>query len=122
MLKDVFDFKYEYNVDDSLRFFKIGIVGFGNFGQFLVKRMVKQGYNVLVYLRIDYIDVVVEFGVLYYLDFDDLFEEYFEVIFLCMLIFLIEKVFKLFLFQRLKRSMFFVDVFFVKEFLRNVFF
>ncbi|CAN7116052.1 unnamed protein product [Brassica rapa subsp. narinosa] len=121
MSKDVSDFKYEYNADDSSRLLKIGIVGFGNFGQFLAKRMVKQGHNVLAYSRTDYTDAAAELGVSYYSDLDDLFEEHPEVILLCTSILSTEKVLKSLPFQRLKRSTLFVDVLSVKEFPRNAF-
>ncbi|KFK22706.1 hypothetical protein AALP_AAs49083U000100 [Arabis alpina] len=118
--------KYEYNpqvsgsVNDSSRL-KIGIVGFGNFGQFLAKTMVRQGHTVLAYSRTDYTDVAAELGVSYLSDLDDLFEEHPEVILLCTSILSTEKVLKSLPFQRLKRSTLFVDVLSVKEFPRNSF-
>lgn len=42
---------------------KIGIVGFGNFGQFLAQRMISQGHKVLAYSRTDYKDVAHTMGV-----------------------------------------------------------
>lgn len=42
---------------------KIGIVGFGNFGQFLAERMISQGHKVLAYSRTDYKDVAHTMGV-----------------------------------------------------------
>ncbi|WZZ40564.1 hypothetical protein YC2023_036823 [Brassica napus] len=120
--KDVAAFKYEYNIaDDSSRLLKIGIVGFGNFGQFLARTMVKQGHTVLAYSRTDYTDAAAELGVSYYSDLDDLFEEHPEVILLCTSILSTEKVLKSLPFQRLKRSTLFVDVLSVKEFPRNAF-
>ncbi|KAL1194868.1 Arogenate dehydrogenase 1 [Cardamine amara subsp. amara] len=123
--KDV-AFKYEYNpelsgsVNDGSRL-KIGIVGFGNFGQFLAKTMVKQGHKVLAYSRTDYTDEAAKLGVSYIPDIDDLFEEHPEVILLCTSILSTEKVLKSLPFQRLKRSTLFVDVLSVKEFPRNLF-
>ncbi|KAL0844861.1 hypothetical protein Bca101_018107 [Brassica carinata] len=122
MSKDVTASKYEYNADDnSSRLLKIGIVGFGNFGQFLAKTMVKQGHTVLAYSRTDYTDAAEEIGVSYFSDLDDLFEEHPEVILLCTSILSTEKVLKSLPFQRLKRSTLFVDVLSVKEFPRNAF-
>ncbi|CAN8232486.1 unnamed protein product [Cochlearia groenlandica] len=118
--------KYEYNpqlssnVNDDSRL-KIGIVGFGNFGQFLAKTMVKQGHTVLAYSRTDYTDVASEVGVTYFVELDDLFQEHPEVILLCTSILSTEKVLKSLPFQRLKRSTLFVDVLSVKEFPRNLF-
>lgn len=115
--------KYEYNNtdDDSWRLLKIGIVGFGNFGQFLAKTMVKQGHAVLAYSRTDYTDAAAELGVSYFSDIDDMFEEHPEVVLLCTSILSTEKVLKSLSFQRLKRSTLFVDVLSVKEFPRNAF-
>ncbi|CAA7022936.1 unnamed protein product [Microthlaspi erraticum] len=118
--------RYEYNaevsgsVNERSRL-KIGIVGFGNFGQFLAKTMVKQGHTVLAYSRSDYTDEAVKLGVSYIQDLDDLFEEHPEVILLCTSILSTEKVLKSLPFQRLKRSTLFVDVLSVKEFPRNSF-
>ncbi|KAF8086038.1 hypothetical protein N665_0636s0010 [Sinapis alba] len=119
--KDVADIKYEYKVNDSLRLLKIGIVGFGNFGQFLAKTMVKQGHTVLAYSRTDYTDAAAKLGVSYFSDLDDLFEEHPEVVLLCTSILSTGKVLKSLPFQRLKRSTLFVDVLSVKEFPRNSF-
>lgn len=41
---------------------KVGIVGFGNFGQFLAERMCQQGHTVLAYSRGDYADVARRIG------------------------------------------------------------
>ncbi|EOA18719.1 hypothetical protein CARUB_v10007297mg [Capsella rubella] len=118
--------KYEYNpqlsgsVNDGSRL-KIGIVGFGNFGQFLAKTMVKQSHTVLAYSRTNYTDEAAKLGVSYFSDLDDLFEEHPEVILLCTSILSTEKVLKSLPFQRLRRSTLFVDVLSVKEFPRNLF-
>lgn len=45
---------------------KVGIVGFGNFGQFLAARIVKQGHRVLAYSRTDYSEKAQELGVAYF--------------------------------------------------------
>ncbi|CAH8383708.1 unnamed protein product [Eruca vesicaria subsp. sativa] len=116
--KDDADFNYGYN---TARWLKIGIVGFGNFGQFLAKTMVKQGHTVLAYSRTDYTDAASKLGVVFYSDVDDLFEEDPEVILLCTSILSTEKVLKSLPFQRLKRGTLFVDVLSVKEFPRNAF-
>ncbi|KAJ4832898.1 Arogenate dehydrogenase 1, chloroplastic [Turnera subulata] len=117
---------YEYNpevsavVDDSSKL-KVGIVGFGNFGQFLAKTFVRQGHTVLSYSRTDYSNVAKQFGVSYFSDADDFCEEHPEVIVLCTSILSTGKVFKSLPLQRLKRSTLFVDVLSVKEFPRNLF-
>ncbi|KAK9193341.1 hypothetical protein WN944_004038 [Citrus x changshan-huyou] len=101
---------------------KIAIVGFGNFGQFLAKTIVRQGHTVLAYSRTDYSDVARKMGVSYFSDADDLCEEHPEVVLLCTSILSTEKVLKSLPFQRLKRSTLFVDVLSVKEFPRKLFF
>lgn len=45
---------------------KIGIVGFGNFGQFLAERIRKQGHTVIAYSRGDYVDVARKMNVSYF--------------------------------------------------------
>ncbi|XP_050374962.1 pyrophosphate-energized vacuolar membrane proton pump-like [Argentina anserina] len=100
---------------------KIGIVGFGNFGQFLAKTIVRQGHRVLAYSRTDYCDVAQQLGVSYFLDADDFCEEHPEVILLCTSILSTEKVLMSLPLQRLKRSTLFVDVLSVKEFPRSLF-
>ncbi|KAJ7976710.1 Arogenate dehydrogenase [Quillaja saponaria] len=100
---------------------KIAIIGFGNFGQFLAKAMVRQGHDVLAYSRSDYSDVVQELGIYCFSDADDLCEEHPEVILLCTSILSTEKVLKSLPVQRLKRNTLFVDVLSVKEFPRNLF-
>lgn len=100
---------------------KIAIVGFGNFGQFLAKSMVRQGHTILAYSRTDYSDVAREMGISYFSNVDDLFEEHPEVVLLCTSILSTEKVLKSLPLQRLKRSTLFVDVLSVKEFPRNLF-
>ena len=58
---------------------KIAIIGFGNFGQFLAKTIVKQGHHVLAYSRSDYSRAAAEIGVRFFSDADDLCEEHPEV-------------------------------------------
>ncbi|KAK4764326.1 hypothetical protein SAY87_013764 [Trapa incisa] len=100
---------------------KIGIIGFGNFGQFLAKTFVRQGHEVLAHSRTNYSDVADSMGVSFFSDVDDLFEEHPEVILLCTSILSVEKVLKSLPVQRLKRSTLFVDVLSVKEFPRSLF-
>ena len=117
---------YEYKgqifqpIDDSSKL-KVAIVGFGNFGQFLAKTIVRQGHTVLAYSRSNYSDAAQELGVSYFSDADDLCEEHPEVILLCTSILSTEQVLKSLPLQRLKRSTLFVDVLSVKEFPRSLF-
>lgn len=45
---------------------KVGIVGFGNFGQFLAERILKHGHKVLAHSRRDYSDKAQRLGVTYF--------------------------------------------------------
>ncbi|XP_010250266.1 PREDICTED: arogenate dehydrogenase 2, chloroplastic-like [Nelumbo nucifera] len=117
---------YDYEAKINDRFekrtkLKIAIVGFGNFGQFLAKTIVRQGHTVLVHSRSNYSDVARELGVVFFSDPDDLCEEHPEVILLCTSITSTESVLRSFPVQRLKRNTLFVDVLSVKEFPRNLF-
>ncbi len=58
---------------------KIGIVGFGTFGQFLAKRMVAKGHQVIATSRTPYDEVARKIGVEFYQDLDDFCEEHPEV-------------------------------------------
>ncbi|CAO2841164.1 unnamed protein product [Amaranthus hypochondriacus] len=100
---------------------KIAIIGFGNFGQFLAKTIVKQGHRVLAYSRSDYSRAAKDIGVEYFNDADDLCEEHPEVILLCTSILSTEKVLRSLPLHRLRRSTLFVDVLSVKEFPRSLF-
>ncbi|KAF3453064.1 hypothetical protein FNV43_RR03497 [Rhamnella rubrinervis] len=105
--------------DDSK--LKIAVIGFGNFGQFLAKTMVRQGHTVLAYSRSDYSDVAQKLGVRYFSDADDLCEEHPEVVLLCTSILSTDKVIRSLPLHRLKRNTLFVDVLSVKEFPKNLF-
>jgi len=103
--------------EDGLCRLKIGIVGFGTFGQFLAKRFVSQGHAVLATSRSDkYLPVAEELGVEYFSNVDDFCEEHPEVVVLCTSILSTERVVQKFPFLRLKRNTLLVDVLSVKEF------
>lgn len=95
---------------------KIGIVGFGTFGQFLAKRMVQAGHEVIATSRSPYHDIAAQIGVSYFTDADDFCEEHPEVVILATSILSTESVLAALPVQRLKRSTLFVDVLSVKEF------
>ncbi|KAL4431139.1 hypothetical protein ABPG75_006395 [Micractinium tetrahymenae] len=95
---------------------KIGIVGFGTFGQFLARRMVQAGHEVIATSRSPYHDVAAAMGVKYFTDADDFCEEHPEVVILASSILSLESVLARLPVQRLKRSTLFVDVLSVKEF------
>ncbi|KAJ8449878.1 hypothetical protein Cgig2_029240 [Carnegiea gigantea] len=100
---------------------KIAIIGFGNFGQFLAKTIVKQGHHVLAYSRSDYSRAAADIGVRFFSDADDLCEEHPEVILLCTSILSTERVLRSLPLHRLRRSTLFADVLSVKEFPRSLF-
>lgn len=95
---------------------KIGIVGFGTFGQFLAKRMVQAGHEVIATSRSPYQDVAAQIGVGYFTDANDFCEEHPEVVIMATSILSLEAVLASLPVQRLKRSTLFVDVLSVKEF------
>jgi lactate dehydrogenase-like 2-hydroxyacid dehydrogenase len=44
----------------------IGVVGFGNFGRFMAKRMIEHGHKVLAYSRSDYSQIAADMGAHYF--------------------------------------------------------
>ncbi|KAK1437437.1 hypothetical protein QVD17_03228 [Tagetes erecta] len=117
-------FDYESKLSDRIaksKTLKIAIVGFGNFGQFIAKTLVRQGHTVLAHSRTDYSAVAADLGVAFYSNADDLCEEHPEVILLCTSILSTDKVLRSLPLQRLKRSTLFVDVLSVKEFAKDLF-
>ncbi|MEW5314382.1 MAG: hypothetical protein WDW38_005888 [Sanguina aurantia] len=95
---------------------RVGIVGFGNFGQFLAKRLVDRGHTVIATSRTPYDEVARSMGVAFYSDPNDFCEEHPEVVLLASSILSCENVFKSIPVQRLKRNTLFVDVLSVKVF------
>lgn len=65
-------------MDDEKKL-KIGIVGFGTFGQFLAKRFVARGHKVLATSRTPYDEVAKKLGVDFFQDPDDFCEEHPDV-------------------------------------------
>ncbi|KAK1403502.1 Prephenate/arogenate dehydrogenase domain-containing protein [Heracleum sosnowskyi] len=117
---------FDYESHLSQRFIKstklkIAIVGFGNFGQFLAKTLVKQGHTVLAHSRSDYSEKAAELKVSFFQDADDLCEEHPDAILLCTSIISTEFVLRSLPLQRLKRNTLFVDVLSVKEFPKSLF-
>lgn len=99
---------------------RIGIVGFGNFGQFLAKRFVEQGHHVTATSRSPYEDVAKEIGVAYFRDVNDFCEDHPDVVVFCTSILSLESVLETFPVQRLRRSTLMVDVASVKVFPRHI--
>ena len=76
---------------DASSALKVGIVGFGNFGQFLARRLVVNGHSVIATSRSDYSDAATEIGVQFFLDVDDFCEEHPDVVILATSILSLEK-------------------------------
>ncbi|EFJ52916.1 arogenate/prephenate dehydrogenase [Volvox carteri f. nagariensis] len=95
---------------------KVGIVGFGTFGQFLAKRLASKGHKVIATSRTPYEEVARKIGVEFFQDVDDFCEEHPEVVLLASSILSTESVLRNLPVQRLKRNTLFVDVLSVKVF------
>jgi len=100
---------------------KIGLIGFGNFGQFLAKRFVGTGNTVIATSRTNYTSIAKNLGVTYFKDADDFCEEHPDVVILCTSILSTEKTLRNFPIQRLKRNTLFCDVLSVKQFPKHLF-
>lgn len=112
-------FDYEHRMQEQLsqeRQLKIGIVGFGKFGQFLAKRLVQHGHEVLATSRTKHMEEATELGVHFYVDVHDFCEQHPDVVVLATSIISLESVLAALPLQRLKRSTLMVDVLSVKEF------
>lgn len=75
-------FDYEHRAKQKMNSetrLKIGIVGFGKFGQFLAKRFIARGHQVIATSRSPYDDIARQLGVEYFQDPDDFCEEHPEV-------------------------------------------
>lgn len=95
---------------------KVGIVGFGTFGQFIAKRLILAGHRVLCTSRTPYYQEAKNIGADFFEDVDDFCEEHPDVVILASSILSTEKVLRSLPVQRLKRSTLFVDVLSVKVF------
>lgn len=109
------------NLFDKPPKLKIAIIGFGNFGQFLAKTLVKQQHTVLAYSRSDRFAEARSLGVSFSHDLDDLCEQHPDVVLISTSITSTEEVLCSLPIKRLKRNTLFVDVLSVKEFPRNLF-
>ena len=78
-----FDFEAKAKVvTDRKNALKIGIVGFGNFGQFVAKRIISKGHTVIATSRGDYSAVAADLGACFYPDIDDFCEEHPDIVIL----------------------------------------
>ena len=73
-------FDNEARAAKRLRKLKIGIVGFGNFGQFLAKRFIDNDHAVIATSRGDYSDAAKKMGARYFPDPDDFCEQHPDVV------------------------------------------
>ncbi|KAK7387485.1 hypothetical protein VNO78_28329 [Psophocarpus tetragonolobus] len=99
---------------------KIGIVGFGNFGQFLAKTMIKQGHTLSATSRSDYSDLCFQMGIHFYRDVSEFVSSDLDVILLCTSILSLSEVVGSLPLSSLKRPTLFVDVLSVKEHPRDL--
>ncbi|KAK9268753.1 hypothetical protein L1049_000514 [Liquidambar formosana] len=117
-------YDYESKISDHLQKLsklKIAIIGFGNFGQFLAKTLVRQGHTVLAHSRSDYTAAADSLGVSFFSDPHDLCEQHPDVVLVCTSIISTKQALLALPLQRLKRSTLFVDVLSVKEFPKTLF-
>ncbi|KAA8539526.1 hypothetical protein F0562_026218 [Nyssa sinensis] len=99
---------------------KIGIVGFGPFGQFLAKTMIKQGHAIRTTSRSDYTQLCGHLGITFFRNMDAFLESDNDVILLCTSILSLSEVIKAMPFHCLKRPTLFADVLSVKEHARDL--
>jgi arogenate dehydrogenase (NADP+), plant len=99
---------------------KIGIVGFGKFGQFLAQRMSKAGHTVIATSRGNYNKEAERLGATFFPNSDDFCEEHPDVVILCTSILSLKDVMTSLPIPRLKRNTLFVDVLSVKQFPKSL--
>ncbi|KAL2973564.1 hypothetical protein AAZX31_14G053000 [Glycine max] len=99
---------------------KIGVVGFGSFGQFLAKTMIKQGHTLRATSRTDYSLLCLPMGIQFFRDVAAFLEADNDVILVCTSILSLSEVLSSMPLTCLKRSTLFVDVLSVKEHPRNL--
>lgn len=99
---------------------KIGIVGFGSFGQFLAKTMIKQGHTLRATSRTDYSQLCHQMGIQFFRDVAEFLEADNHVILICTSILSLSKVLTSMPLTPLKTPTLFVDVLSVKEHPRDL--
>ncbi|XP_024376594.1 uncharacterized protein [Physcomitrium patens] len=100
---------------------KIGIVGFGTFGQFLAERICGQGHEVVALSRSDYRDVARRLGVSFHRDVNAFCDEHPDIVIMSASIISTETVLRSLPVERLKPDTLFVDVLSVKGFPKQLF-
>ncbi|KAJ4770025.1 arogenate dehydrogenase [Rhynchospora pubera] len=109
------------DVNSKLTPLRIGIVGFGNFGQFIAEGLRRQGHFVLATSRSDYSEYCKQNGMQFFRNMDALCEEQPDVILVCSSILSTENIIRSIPINKLKPDTIFADVLSVKQFPRNLF-
>jgi len=99
---------------------RVGIVGFGNFGQFIAGGVQRQGHTVLAASRSDYSTYCAQHGIGFFRSVDALCEQQLDVLLICSSILSTEGVVRAIPFHRLRPDTIVADVLSVKEFPRNL--
>ncbi|ERN13893.1 arogenate dehydrogenase 2, chloroplastic [Amborella trichopoda] len=100
---------------------RIGIVGFGNFGQFMAKALIRQGHSVLATSRSDYSQYCEKHGIEYYSKMEEMCEQQPDVVLVCTSILSAENILRSIPVHKLKPDTIFADVLSVKQFPKNLF-
>lgn len=107
-------------MSSSSKNLKIGIVGFGTFGQFLANTMIKQGHTLTATSRTDYSQLCDQMGIHFFRDITAFLDTDMDVILLCTSISSLSEVVGSMPLACLKRPTLFVDVLSVKEHPKNL--
>ncbi|KAL6602828.1 hypothetical protein ACP70R_043189 [Stipagrostis hirtigluma subsp. patula] len=99
---------------------RVGIVGFGNFGQFIAGGIQRQGHAVLAASRSDYSAYCSQHGIRFFRSVDALCEEQPDVLLICSSILSTESVVRGIPFHKLRPDTIVADVLSVKQFPRNL--
>ncbi|KAJ4720150.1 Arogenate dehydrogenase [Melia azedarach] len=108
------------SASSSSRALKIGIIGFGPFGQFLAKTMIKQGHILRATCRTDHSQLCHHLGILFFRDKRAFLEADNDVILISISILSLSEVLESLPFHCIKRPTLVVDVLSVKEYPRDV--
>lgn len=98
----------------------VGIVGFGNFGQFIARGIQRQGHAVLASSRSDYSAYCSAHGIRFFRSLEAMCEEQPDVLLVCSSILSTEAVVRAIPFGRLRPDTIVADVLSVKQFPRNL--
>uniref|UniRef100_A0A0D9WR03 Prephenate/arogenate dehydrogenase domain-containing protein n=1 Tax=Leersia perrieri TaxID=77586 RepID=A0A0D9WR03_9ORYZ len=99
---------------------RVGIVGFGNFGQFIAGGIQRRGHAVLATSRSDYSHYCARRGILFFPTADALCEAGLDVLLICSSILSTESVARAVPFHKLRPDAIVADVLSVKQFPRNL--